>query len=72
MELFYEHLIRLMVRSGFMDPESPRQLERKLRRLFNRALPDVNELGILRGVLAAAERHIVDPDLPDDAAGGHG
>ena len=75
MELFYEHLIRLMVRSGFMDPDSPRQLERKLRRLFNRALPDVNELGILRGVLAAAESHIVDPDQSDDAdsaADGHG
>lgn len=58
MELFYEHLRRVMVSSGFMDPDNPRQLERKLRRLFNRAHPDVNELGILRGVLAAAERHI--------------
>ncbi len=60
MELFYEHLRRVMVNSGFMDPDNPRQLERKLRRLFNRAHPDVNELGILRGVLAAAERHIND------------
>ena len=58
MELFYEHLRRVMVSSGFMDPDNPRQLERKLRRLFNRAHPDVNELGILRGVLAAAEKHI--------------
>ena len=58
MELFYEHLLRVMLRSGFMDPDNPRQLERKLRRLFNRAHPDVNELGILRGVLAAAEKHI--------------
>lgn len=61
MELFYEHLLRLMVSSGFLNPNNPGQLERKLRRLFNRARPDVNELGILRGVLAAAERHIDEP-----------
>ncbi len=58
MELFYEHLTRVMVGTGFMNPDNPRQLERKLRRLFNRANPDVNELGILRGVLAAAEKSI--------------
>ncbi len=65
MEFFYEHLGRLMVRSGFLDPDNPKHLERKLRRLFNRAHPDVNELGILRGVLAAAESHIDEPEQPD-------
>jgi tRNA C32,U32 (ribose-2'-O)-methylase TrmJ len=61
MELFYAHLLRVMVSSGFLNPANPRHLERKLRRLFNRAHPDVNELGILRGVLAAAEKHIGEP-----------
>lgn len=56
MERLYEHLLRVMISSGFMNPDKPRQLERKLRRLFNRAHPDVNELGILRGILAAVER----------------
>jgi len=51
----------VMVDSGFMDPANPRQLERKLRRLFNRAHVDVNELGILRGILAAMERHLHAP-----------
>ncbi len=69
MELFYAHLERVMIGSGFMDPANPRQLERKLRRLFNRAHPDVNELGILRGLLAAVERHLEAP-AADDAAGG--
>jgi TrmH family RNA methyltransferase len=55
MEMFYEHLRRVMIGSGFMDPRNPRQLERKLRRLFNRAQVDENELGILRGILAAVE-----------------
>jgi len=61
MERFYAHLKTVMVDSGFMDPANPRQLERKLRRLFNRAHVDVNELGILRGILAAMERHLHAP-----------
>ena len=63
MELFYEHLKQVMVGSGFMDPDNPRQLERKLRRLFNRAHVDVNELGILRGILAAMDKRL---DARDD------
>lgn len=55
MEQFYAHLRRVMIGSGFMDPENPRRLERKVRRLFNRAQPDENEMGILRGILAAVE-----------------
>ena len=55
MELFYAHLREVMISTGFMDPVNPRQLERKLRALFNRAEPDENELRILRGILAAKE-----------------
>ncbi|MBT8422682.1 MAG: RNA methyltransferase [Gammaproteobacteria bacterium] len=58
MELFYAHLKDVMVGTGFMDPDNPRQLERKLRRLFNRAHVDVNELGILRGILAAMDKQL--------------
>ncbi|HED19605.1 MAG TPA: tRNA (cytosine(32)/uridine(32)-2'-O)-methyltransferase TrmJ, partial [Gammaproteobacteria bacterium] len=32
------------------------QLMRRLRRLFNRARPDQNEINILRGILTAANR----------------
>jgi TrmH family RNA methyltransferase len=55
MERFYSHLRDVMISSGFMDPANPRQLERKLRVLFNRAVPDENELRILRGILAAVD-----------------
>jgi TrmH family RNA methyltransferase len=55
MELFYEHLERTLVELGFLDPANPRQLMRRLRRLFNRARPDENEMNILRGILTAAQ-----------------
>ncbi|NNG11712.1 MAG: tRNA (cytosine(32)/uridine(32)-2'-O)-methyltransferase TrmJ [Halobacteria archaeon] len=55
MERFYEHLERTMVELGFLDPANPRQLMRRLRRLFNRARPDENEMNILRGILTAAQ-----------------
>lgn len=53
MDLFYEHLQRVLLASGFLDPGNPRNLMRRLRRLFNRARLDQNELNILRGILAA-------------------
>jgi TrmH family RNA methyltransferase len=53
LELFYEHLQRVLLASGFLDPGNPRQLMRRLRRLFNRTRLDQNELNILRGILAA-------------------
>ncbi len=53
MELFYEHLQRVLLASDFLDPANPRNLMRRLRRLFNRARLDRNELNILRGILAA-------------------
>ena len=54
-ERFYEHLRQTLVDVEFLDPENPRQLMRRLRRLFNRALPDTMELNILRGILAAVD-----------------
>lgn len=53
MDLFYEHLQRVLLASGFLDPGNPRRLMRRLRRLFNRARLDQNEVNILRGILAA-------------------
>ncbi len=56
MEHFYEHLERVLTDVRFLDPENPRHLMRRLRRLFIRARPDKNEVNILRGILAAVER----------------
>lgn len=55
MERLYEHLEQTLVELDFLDPDNPRQLMRRLRRLFNRAGPDENEVNILRGMLSAAQ-----------------
>lgn len=53
MERFYQHLEQVMIEIGFLDPARPRHLMRRLRRLYNRARPDQNEMNILRGILTA-------------------
>ncbi|RJQ47164.1 MAG: tRNA (cytosine(32)/uridine(32)-2'-O)-methyltransferase TrmJ [Gammaproteobacteria bacterium] len=58
MELFYAHLERVLVRVGFLNPQYPKKLMRRLRRLFNRARPDQNEMNILRGMLTEVERKL--------------
>ncbi|MEM9208621.1 MAG: RNA methyltransferase [Pseudomonadota bacterium] len=56
LEHFYTHLERVATDVGFLDPDNPRHLMRRLRRLFSRAMPDQNEVNILRGILAAVDR----------------
>jgi len=54
MARFYEHLEQALTDIGFLDPDNPRQLMRRLRRYFNRSEPSAVELNILRGILRAA------------------
>ncbi len=54
-ERFYEHLERVLLSTGFLDPKNPGLLMRRLRLLFNRTQPDANELAILRGILKTVE-----------------
>jgi tRNA (cytidine32/uridine32-2'-O)-methyltransferase len=53
---FHQHLERVLVAIGFLDPAQPRRLMRRLKRLFNRARPDKTEVNILRGILTAVEQ----------------
>lgn len=55
LEGLYQHLEQALAVIDFYDPDNPRQLMRRLRRLFNRAELDRMELNILRGILSAAE-----------------
>ena len=57
LEYCYAHLEQVLTVSGFLDPDNPRVLMRRLRRLFLKAEPDRNEINILRGILAS-----LDPD----------
>ena len=56
MEHFYAHLEDVLRDIRFLDPDNPRHLMRRLRRLFIRARPDQNEVNILRGILTAVDR----------------
>lgn len=55
MERLYRHLEQVLVEIGFLDPDNPGRLMRRLRRLFNRTGLDGNELNILRGMLTAIQ-----------------
>ncbi|MGD8378544.1 MAG: tRNA (cytosine(32)/uridine(32)-2'-O)-methyltransferase TrmJ [Gammaproteobacteria bacterium] len=55
LERFFAHLETVLVRMEFLDPDNPRHLMRRLRRLYHRARPDRNEINILRGILTAVE-----------------
>ncbi len=53
-ERFYEHLEATLIEIDFLNPAQPKQLMRRLRRLFGRSRLDQNEVNILRGILTAA------------------
>jgi len=55
---FYQHLDQVMVESGFLDPNNPRLLTRRIRRLFNRVEMTSNEVNILRGILSAVTQPV--------------
>ncbi len=56
MEGFYAHLTEALTELEFYDPDNPRQLMHRLRRLFNRARLERMEVNILRGILTAAQK----------------
>jgi tRNA (cytidine32/uridine32-2'-O)-methyltransferase len=64
MERFFEHLEQTLLEIQFLNPAQPRKLMMRLRRLFNRARPDQNEINILRGILTAAGAHKRGPQSP--------
>ncbi|MDE2388040.1 MAG: RNA methyltransferase [Betaproteobacteria bacterium] len=53
LELLYAHLEQLMVTSSFLDPQKPKLLMQRIRRLFARARLEKDEVQILRGFLTA-------------------
>ena len=55
-EHFFTHLETTLLEVGFHDPENPRQLLTRLRRMFNRIRMDKMELNIMRGFLTAINR----------------
>ena len=71
-EGFYQHLQTVLLQTGFLDPDNPRHLMRRLRNVFNRAQPSHSEINILRGVLSSVQRpqlrkSTLDPISQDDS-----
>ncbi|GGU70271.1 tRNA (cytidine/uridine-2'-O-)-methyltransferase TrmJ [Pseudomonas laurentiana] len=56
MELFYEHLEKTLVEIGFLDPEKPKHLMSRLRRLYGRSSVNRSEMSILRGILTETQK----------------
>lgn len=55
MERFYQHLELVLADTNFRDHTSSGHLMSRVRRLFNRAQVDQNEMRILRGILSAVQ-----------------
>jgi tRNA (cytidine32/uridine32-2'-O)-methyltransferase len=55
-ERFYQHFESALLATGFIVPSHPGLIMTKLRRLFNRARPDMKEIKMMRGILASVER----------------
>lgn len=57
LERFYLHLEKTLKEVDFIVANHPGMVMTKLRRLFNRARPEVQELNILRGILASIDKN---------------
>ena len=57
-ERFYQHLERAMIRTGFLNPASPKRLMQRLRRLFSRTQLEKEEVNILRGILKSMDKFV--------------
>lgn len=49
-EGMYKHLEQALIKIDFLDPENPKKLMPRLKRLFSRAQLEVEEVNIMRGI----------------------
>ena len=56
LEGFYQHLEQTLIDVDYLNPEHPKLLMTRLRRLYNRARPDHSEMQILRGILTSIQK----------------
>ncbi|MDG3087227.1 tRNA (cytosine(32)/uridine(32)-2'-O)-methyltransferase TrmJ [Vibrio hannami] len=58
LEMFYQHLEKVIIDTQFISEDKPNQVMNKLRRLFSRARPEIQEINTLRGILTSVERAV--------------
>src|SRR5690554_8194330 len=56
LEGFMQHLEDTLIEVGFLNPEEPKHLMARLRRLYQRSSPDQSEINILRGIRSEERR----------------
>ena len=57
-ERFYQHLEQTLIALEFLNPQNPKHLMRRLRRMYNRTRLSKVEVSVLRGILTATQKHI--------------
>lgn len=57
-ERFYQHLNQVLIDIYFIDPNNPRLVMNRLRRLFARTQLEKTEINILRGILKAVQQTV--------------
>ena len=58
MERLFEHLEKVLLKTGFLDNENPKHLMRRFRHYFERNRPDEVEMNVWRGLLSSVEQPI--------------
>lgn len=56
LEHMYAHLESTMLETGYLNPENPRMMMPRFRRLFNRSTLNRSEVQLLRGLFASLEK----------------
>lgn len=56
LELMFEHLEKVLVDIDFLDPENPRQLMTRMRRMLQRTMLDKVEVNVMRGILTHIDK----------------
>lgn len=65
-ELLFQHLEQVLITIDFLDPDNPRQLMPRLRRLLQRATLDQVEVNVLRGILTHFEKKLASVSERDE------
>ncbi len=60
LERLFAHMEETLVDIEFLNPDNPRQLMSRLRRLYLRTVPDKVEVNILRGIMTATQKKMKD------------
>lgn len=55
-EMFYRHLQETLISIGFLNPDQPKLLMQRIRRIYARARLEKEEVNILRGILTKTQQ----------------